>query len=196
MLDAVQTLAGRILATALVVGALAPSAPTAAQAPRRAALRQLLSGIEDTPTVEDWRRIGDGALPVLLSLFQDPQEPAYVRRRALGATAAFARPAVRTFLLAAGRLEGQHDLFVREAVFALARGFGRRAVGDVASFFGHEAASVREAVAIALGRIGGAEARAAIAARLRVEQDSLVREALERARARSTADPDRAPSAQ
>lgn len=179
MLGAVRA---RILVPfALALLAAAPAPAFAQNGPTRAQVRQLLSGIEDTPSAEDWRRIGDGALPILIALYQDVDEPAYVRLRAVGATAAFPRRAVRTFLLGVARLEGQGDLYVREALFALARGFGRDAVQEVASFLAHDEPTVREGAALALGRIGGRAAEAALRARLRVERDRLVRAAIQRA---------------
>jgi hypothetical protein len=171
----------RILAL-LAVGLLwTPALASAQNAPTRAQVRQMLSGIEDTPSAQDWQRVGEGALPILIELYQDVDEPAYVRLRAVGATAAFPRRAVRTFLLGVARLEGQGDLYVREAVFALARGFGRDAVQDVASFLDHDDATVREGAAMALGRIGGRAAERALRARLPVERDRVVREAIQRA---------------
>lgn len=141
----------------------------------------MLSGIEDIPSAEDWRRLGERVLPVLLELYQDVNEPSFVRLRAVGATAAFPRPAVRTFLLGVARLQGQGDLFIREAVLALARGFGTRSVPDVASFLDHREATVREGAAMALGRIGGSAADDALRARLPMERDPLVRAAIQRA---------------
>lgn len=159
----------------------APSLASAQNAPTRAQVRQMLSGVEETPSVQDWQRIGDGALPILIALSQDADEPPYVRLRAVGATAAFPRPAVRTFLLGVARVEDQPDLWIREAVFALARAFGRDAAQEVAGFLDHEEASVREGAALALARIGGGVAREAARARLRVEPDRVVRQALQRA---------------
>lgn len=140
----------------------------------------MLSGIEDTPTDADWQRVGERALPILIELYNDADEAPFVRMRAVGASAAFPRPATRTFLLAVARAEGQSDLFVREALLALARGFGRGAVNDVAPFLAHAEPVVREAAARALGRVGGPEAQRHLSARLSVERDDVVREALQR----------------
>ena len=161
--------------------ALAAAGPAHAQAPSRERVRQMLSGIEDVPTDTDWRRIGDGALPELIGLYADSSEAPYVRLRAVGATGAFPRAATRTFLLAVARADGQSDLFVREAIGALARGFGRAADGDVAPFLDHDEPIVREAAARALGQMGGRAASGALTARLRVERDEVVREAIEHA---------------
>ena len=163
------------LLTALLVAQTA----SAQAAPSRDRVRQLLSGIEDVPSDADWQRLGDGALPVLIDLYADGDEAPYVRLRAVGAVAAFPRTATRTFLLAVAQAEGQSDLFVRQAVLALARGYGRAALSDLRPFLAHDEAVVREAAARALGGIGGDEATAALRARLEVERDRVVREALQ-----------------
>jgi len=160
---------------------LAPALASAQAAPSREQVRAMLSGIEDTPTETDWRRLGDGALPVLIDLYTDRTAPGFVRLRAVGATAAFPRAATRTFLLAVANAEGQSDLFVREAVNALARGFGQAASADVARFLGHRAPVVREAAARALGRMGGDGATRALRLRLGDESDVVVRESIQRA---------------
>lgn len=169
-----------LIAFAWILCLLVPVGASA-QAPSRERVRAMLSGIEEVPTDADWRRLGDATLPVLIELYTDRSEAPYVRLRAVGATGAFPREATRTFLLAVANAEGQSDLFVREAVHALARAFGPRAVGDVRGFLGHPEPVVREAAARALGRIGGAEATQALRARLGVERDAVVRESIETA---------------
>lgn len=141
----------------------------------------MLSGFEEIPSDADWRRLGDGVLPVLIELSNTPAEPTYVRLRAVGATAAFPRAAVRTFLLAVARADGQSDLFVREAVTALARGFGAASVGDLIPFLDHPEPVVREAVARSLGRLGRSDGTRALRARLPRERDVAVRTAIESA---------------
>ena len=168
-----------ILLMLLSAGGVVARDAAAQAAPSRAHVRGLLSGIEHVPTDADWRRLGDGALPVLIDLFNSPAEPAFVRLRALGATGAFPRPAVRTFLLAAARVEHQHDLLVREAVVTLARAFGAAAVRDLLPFLSHPEVVVRDATARSLGRIGGAQAIRALRARLALEHDEGVRSSIE-----------------
>ena len=165
----------------ILFGAIAlPPRSAAAQAPpSEAHVRELLSGIESVPTDADWRRLGDGALPVLIDLFNRPTEAPYVRLRALGATGAFPRPAVRTFLLAAARADNQSDLLIREAVVTLARAFGAASVSDIAPFLSHREVVVRDATARALGRIGGARALRVLRSRLALERDAGVRSSIE-----------------
>lgn len=170
----------RLLACLVLVLGL-PCLASAQTAPSRERVRELLSGIEHTPSDADWQRIGEGALPILIELSQSPSEAPYVRLRAVGATGAFPRPAVRTFLLAVARVEGQSDLMVREAVVTLARAFGASAVADVAPFLAHEEPVVREATARALGRIRTPAAASALRARLPEERDGVVRDAIQTA---------------
>lgn len=171
----------RWLASLSFVVLLVPALASAQAAPSRERVREMLSGIEHTPSDADWRRLGDGALPVLMELSQADGEAPYVRLRAVGATGAFPRPAVRSFLLAVARADGQSDLMVREAVVTLARAFGPAAVEDLGPFLRHDEVVVREAVARALGRIGTRDAAAALRQRLPVERDAVVREAIEAA---------------
>jgi HEAT repeat protein len=141
----------------------------------------MLSGIEHVPSDADWRQLGPGALPVLIDLYADTGEPGFVRLRAVGATGAFATAATRTFLLAVAHADRQSDLFVREAVTALARAFGAGATQDLVHFLGHTSPIVREATANALGRVGAQGATSALRSRLAIERDGAVRTAIERA---------------
>ncbi|MCA9606340.1 MAG: HEAT repeat domain-containing protein [Myxococcales bacterium] len=171
----------RPLAVGLFFLLALPTLASAQAAPSRERVREMLSGIEHTPSDADWQRLGDGVLPVLMELYQHTDEAPYVRMRAVGAVGAFPRPAVRTFLLAVARAEGQNDLMVREAVVTLARAFGPDAVGDLRPFLAHDEVVVREATARALGRVGTRDATAALRQRLSVERDVVVREAIEAA---------------
>ncbi|MBX3269563.1 MAG: HEAT repeat domain-containing protein [Sandaracinaceae bacterium] len=171
----------RSLSLALVLLSVSPTLAGAQAAPSRERVRQMLSGIEHTPSDADWRRLGDGALPVLIELYQDTREPPYVRLRAVGATGAFPRAAVRTFLLAVARAPGQNDLLVREAVVTLARAFGPAAIDDLAPFLAHDEVVVRDGAVRALGRIGTPAARAALRARQPHEPDGVVRERIDAA---------------
>lgn len=169
-----------LLTTALTVAWALPSAASAQATVTRARVRAMLQGIEDVPRDADWQRLGDAALPLLIELYTDRDEEPFVRLRAVAATAAFPRPATRTFLLAVARAERQGDLLVREAVLALARGFGREAVRDVGAFLGHREEAIREGAALALVRVGGPEARRLLQQRLPLERDLAVREVIQR----------------
>lgn len=139
----------------------------------------MLSGIEDVPSEAHWRALGEGVVPILFELANDPSEPPYVRLRAVGATASFPSPATRAFLVAVTRVQGQTDLMIAEAVRALGRRFGPAALRDVTPLLAHREPLVREAAARALAGMRTPAARSALQERLRVERDLAVREALQ-----------------
>ena len=141
----------------------------------------MLSGIEDVPSLEDWRRVGPDALPHLLALYNDVDEVPFVRLRAVGATAAFPQPAVRTFLTAVASAREQSDLFIAEAVNAMGRAFGGQALEDLVGYLGHPEPVVREAAARRLGAIGSPPATSALRSRLRLERRPHVRTTIQRA---------------
>jgi HEAT repeat protein len=120
----------------------------------------------------------------LVALYDDPNEAPYVRLRAVYVCAHFPTPATRMFLRAVASAPGQSDLFVRAALEALVRGFGDAALGDVRPYLDHADPSVREGAARSLGRLRAPGAAVALRARLRVETDATVREAIGRALAR------------
>jgi HEAT repeat protein len=166
-------------AAVVAASALGP-ATVSANPPTKAQVRAMLSGFEDVPTAAHFRALGPGALPVLIALYDDAREPGYVRMRAVAATAHFPTPATRTFLRAVARAPRQNDLFVREAVVALGRAFGERAIGDVTPFLESRHVTVREAAARTLGRIGTPRALDALRRRSLVEPDVHVRDVLAR----------------
>lgn len=168
-------------AAVLFAAALLAPGQAAANPPGKAQVRQLLSGYEAMPAAESWRALGPETVAVLVSLYDDPSEPAYVRLRAVRAVSFYPVPATRTFLLAVTRVPGQGDLFVREAVLGLARAFGDRAVDDVKAFLNNPEPTVREGAAMGLGRIGTERARDALRRRLAIEGAEHVRGTIERA---------------
>jgi hypothetical protein len=171
----------RWLSSLPALAALLLPATASATPPTKADLVQMLSGYEDTPGAEAWRALGAEALPVLIDLYDDAGEPPYVRLRAVHAVSFYPSPATRTFLLAVARAPRQGDLFVRQAVLSLVRAFGARSVPDAAPFLLHREPVVREAAAAGLGRVHTTSARDALRARLPVETDRVVQEAIERA---------------
>ena len=139
---------------ALVLG-FAIVTPTAwADPPTRTQVRQLLSGFETVPGADAWSRLGPQTLGVLVALYDDTSERPFIRLRAVSVAAYYPSPAARTFLLGVARAPRQGDLFVREAVLALGRAFGPRAVGDLRPFLASPMPVVREATVTALTRIG------------------------------------------
>jgi HEAT repeat protein len=163
---------------AVSISLVTPSAH--ATPPSKAQVRQLLSGYEDVPGAETWRRLGPETLAVLVSLYDDPEEAPYVRLRAVSVVSHYPTPATRTFLLAVARAPRQSDLFVREAVLSLGAAFGPRAVDDIRPFLASRHVVVREGATLALSRVGTDAAREALRARLAVEPAPHVREAIAR----------------
>jgi HEAT repeat protein len=166
-----------------VVGLATLLVSTSAHAtpPSKAELSRLLSGYEDVPPASVFREWGPDTLSVLVELYQDTDQPPFVRIRAVSAAAQYPSPAARTFLLAVARAPRQSDLFVREAVVSLGRAFGPRAIDDVRPFLRHREPVVREGAVIALSRIRTPEALSALRTRLPDEHADHVRERIREA---------------
>jgi HEAT repeat protein len=161
-----------VLAIALT-GACGASAQSTA--PSRQALITMLSGFEDTPTLAQMRALGDGTVPMLVSLYDDPQVIQPVRLRAVEAMGAFSTPAARTFLLRVMREPGQSPIVVREAIEALAQSQGAAAIPDIAPLLSSQERPIREGAIEALGSIATPAARQALTAHLPSETDEALR---------------------
>lgn len=155
-----------------------------ANPPSKDQVAQMLSGYESTPAPAQWRALGPEVLVVLAELYNDTDQPGYVRIRSIEAAANFPVPAARTFLLAVARARGQNDLYVRAAVKALARGFGVNAIDDLDGFLDSRHVIVREVVARELGRLQDERVRPLLVRRRAVEDNEAVRGALDVALAR------------
>lgn len=155
-----------------------------ANPPSKAQVAQMLSGYESVPTTAQWRAMGPEVLAVLAELYNDTEQPGYVRMRSVDAAGSFRVPAARTFLLAVARARGQGDLYVRAAVKALARGFGVNAIDDLGDFLDSRHVVVRETVARELGRLQDDRVRPLLERRRAVEDNEAVRGALDAALAR------------
>lgn len=166
---------------AALVLAIALTIPATAVGQRRATpgVEQIvarLSGVEEGPSAREWRALGPGVVAILARIADDPQQPGWVRVRALGAAGAFATPSARAMLRRA--LRSREPLFVRAAARAMHRAFGAAALGDLVPLLDHEDPAVREAVVDALAAVGGAGARRALRARLARENDEALRDAI------------------
>lgn len=175
----------RLIELCLVVLLLGAAAPAAARAqaqgaPTVAHVRMLLSSYERGPGLEVFRRLGPGALDVLIGLYDDPAEAWFVRLRAVGATAAFPSPRAHAFLMRVAAQQAGDPLYVRAAALALGRAFGKGAVGDLTKLLTHPEPLVRRGAARALSRMHDGAARAHLRARAAVEPDPAVRRAMER----------------
>jgi HEAT repeat protein len=176
----------RLLLAVVTLATLLVSASAEATPPSKAELSRLLSGYEDVPPASAFGAWGPETLSVLVDLYQDTDQPPFVRIRAVSAAAHYPTPAARTFLLAVARAPRQSDLFIREAVVSLGRAFGPRAVDDVRPFLRHREPVVREGAVIALNRIHTPEALSALRTRLPDEHADHVRERIREAVAEHT----------
>jgi len=167
-----------LVATLLLVGITSQQATAQSD---RVRVRQMLSGYETIPGRAQWRAMGSDTLRVLVALYSDPSEPAYVRLRSVSVAAHYPIPATRTFLRAVLAAPQQSDLFLRQALLAMARAFGASAKDDVAPFLTHPEPVAREAAVQALDEIGTDDALALLRPRLQSETHLAVRDALRRA---------------
>ncbi len=140
--------------------------------PDRAQLIAMLSGFEDAPTLAHIRSWGDDAVPILVSIHDDPGVLAPVRLRAVEAVGAFSTPLARAFLLRVLHDEAEPTVVVREAIEALASAAGPDAVAPLCPYLTHEDRGIRERVIEALGAIGTVAARHALAGHVARERDA------------------------
>lgn len=148
----------------------------AVQAPSREAMITLLSGFEDTPTLAQIRAMGEGTVPLLIALHDDPQVIQPVRLRAVEAMGAFSTPDARAFLLRVIGDHGESPIVVREAIEALGQSQGAAAVDDIAPLLGSSERAIREGAIEALGTIGTPAAIRALTAARAHETDTALRD--------------------
>lgn len=157
-----------------IVFALSPR-PVRAQdaaAPSRDALVAMLSGFEDAPTLADVRALGEGAVPVLIAIHDDPSVIAPARLRAVEAVGAFTSAEARTFLLRVMHDPAEPAAVVREAIEALASAAGAEAIGPIREFLRSPDRGTRERAIEALGAIGTVAARRVLEAHVAHEHDA------------------------
>ncbi|NPC86819.1 HEAT repeat domain-containing protein, partial [Pyxidicoccus fallax] len=155
------------------------AAPTSA-GDVRARVLALLEASQGGLREDAWRRLGPQAVPVLTSLAVDSSLP--IARRALAMTSlSLVDPAQGAQSIREVLEDARAPADVRaNAATALGRSLGLEAIPTLISRLEDREDSVREAVAVALGRLGGQQARQALEDRLPVEERPLVREALQR----------------
>ncbi|QSQ27301.1 HEAT repeat domain-containing protein [Pyxidicoccus parkwayensis] len=146
----------------------------------RARVLELLDASQGTPREEAWRQLGPEAAPVLAALAVDQEAPA--ARRAMAVTSlALVDPAGGAGSIREVLEDSRAPADVRaSAATALGRSLGLEAVPTLLSRLQDREDRVREAVAVALGRLGGQQVRQALEDRLPLEERPLVREALQR----------------
>lgn len=155
---------------------LAPSAALAQSAPpTREQIVTMLSGFEDTPTLAQMRALGDGAVPILIALYDDPAVIQPVRLRAVEAMGAYASPEARTFLLRLIHERGASPILVREAIEALGQSQGASAIPVISPLLSSPTRAIRESAIEALGAIGTPAAHAQLTRRQPQEHDTALR---------------------
>lgn len=160
---------------ALLVLALATSLPALAGDLREPVLAAL-SGIEDVPSADDLRAIGDGVDAELLELAQDQSLSHTKRARAVHALGWFPTDSNQAWLKST--LAADDALLARKAAYALANGWGDAAVPLLQPALASTDVQLRLATVRALGNVGTAPARAALDARLQVEANAEVKDTI------------------
>jgi HEAT repeat protein len=157
--------------------------PLASAAPARglrSEVASLLARPEAFPPYEtDWKPLGPAALGVLEELAADPKAPAPQRARAVTSMAAVDHPQASARLRALLKDSGAQPSLRASAATALGLRVGTEAVSTLLPLLEDRDERVREAVARALGRLGGAQVQQALEERLPIEEAPLVREALQ-----------------
>lgn len=175
-----NTFQHRLLAASLVTLAALTHAPSHAQQSRRSGVEQALLAIDSPAPASYWQHLGGEGLRTLEAILNDRQGPTALRRRAVYAARHYgeaARP-----LLTARLQDAREDQLVRRyAALAMAEGLGMASLDALAPLLTHAEAGLREGVVIALGQLRNPRARQLIEARRRLEQDPVVRLAIDQA---------------
>ncbi|MCP3142427.1 HEAT repeat domain-containing protein [Pyxidicoccus xibeiensis] len=161
----------------------AVESPPASPAPSgdlRARVLDLLARSSGGAREEAWRRLGPEAVPVLTALAVDRATP--TAQRALALTSlALVDPTCGAGSIREVLEDARAPADVRaSAAAALARCLGLEAIPTLITRLKDREDRVREAVAVSLGRLGGQQARQALEDQLPMEEQPLVREALQR----------------
>ncbi|MDC0708369.1 HEAT repeat domain-containing protein [Stigmatella sp. ncwal1] len=179
------------LAALLLVGpgaplmaATAPSTGGAGASPSgpgevRAEVLSLLERSGAVPYETEWKPLGPAALGILEELAADPNTPAQRRSRAVTFMAAVDNPQATDRLQAFLKNGDTQPTLRASAATALGLRVGTEAVPTLLPFLQDSSDPVREAVARALGRLGGVQVQQALEERLPLEEAPVVREALQ-----------------
>jgi HEAT repeat protein len=154
--------------------------PAASTSDVRERVMALLDASQGFPREETWRPLGPDAVPVLASLISDRAAPSARRAQAL-VSLALVDPAggATSFREVLDDTRAPAEVRASAAV-ALGRALGPEAIPTLLTRLEDREVPVREAVAVALGRLGGQQVRQALEERLPLEEQPLVREALQR----------------
>ncbi|RKH58835.1 HEAT repeat domain-containing protein [Corallococcus llansteffanensis] len=156
-------------------------APLEASAPAPGPLREEALKLLAQPTVAGaaWRRLGPEVVPVLAALTEDPSVPDAQRMRAVAALAQVESPEAGQTLQALMEDPRKPADVRTRAAAALGQCLGFEAVKALSAQLEDRDVRIREAVAQALGRLGGQRVRETLEERLPLEDVPQVREALQ-----------------
>jgi HEAT repeat protein len=155
-----------------------PSAPASHEV-LRAQIVALLQQPDPALHETDWKPLGPAALTVLEELAADPHAPSLHRVRAVAALAVVDHPEAVHRLRALLEEASGHPTLRASAALALGLRVGPDSLSVLLPFLQDRQEQVREAVALAIGRLGSLEAQQALEERLALEDDLLVREAIQ-----------------
>jgi HEAT repeat protein len=156
--------------------AFAQSALAADDATRQQVLG-LLGGYEETASPDSLKAL-DGDVPgTLRAIASDTTLPSTQRARAIHALGWFPDDTNRAFLVVHAR--GGDPMFARKAVYALANGWGDKAIDELTVALANPDVQTRMAAANALGRMGTPSAKLTLEARLVHETDPTVKANIE-----------------
>ena len=147
----------------------------------RTAIERALSSFEGGPGPSFWQQQDPSAVGELVRLYDDGNQPPFVRLRAVNAARYFPSPASRAFLVAVADARQQPALFVREAIRSLSFAFGAAAVTEIEKLASHRESVVREAVVDALANAHSSRSVECLRQRLRLEPVPYIRARLRRA---------------
>lgn len=174
-----------VLAAVLVAGnagdasaLMSEPAPSTAAA-LRARVEALLQDEDVYQHEADWKPLGPDALAVLVQVAADPNVPSAWRARAVASMGFVENPEAVERLHALLDDPGTHPTLRANAAFALALRSGPEALSALLPHLQDGQQQVREAVALAIGRLGSVEAQRALEERLPAEEDLLVRDAIQ-----------------
>jgi hypothetical protein len=153
---------------------LAATAGAADQGSKVDQVVALLSGYEYEASKADFDAVGPEAPAVLMQVASDAGLVKIIRARALLALRYYPGEKTKAFILGVVSAQGQDEMLVRKGLHALAAGFGKNALDDLAPFLEHENPDVREAAARAVGGIACKKALKLLTRRLAVEKNAMV----------------------
>ena len=154
---------------------------THAQAGPDPSVVRALSSYDRGPGASFWQQLDPDTIDVLVRLYDDDDQPPFIRLRAVVVARHFPSSTARTFLLRVARAPNQPGLMVREAVRSLSVAFGARASVDIQGFVGHRDRSVREAAVQALLTHRTTQGMNRLRERLAHETDVVLRTRIRRA---------------